>query len=183
MEKKQNLQGTATIAKLFGVTERQIQKLAKSGILPVVSKNPYKFDLLPTIQTYVRYLTARVEARQKSEEVEVAEFDKLRAEAGIKRSKSKITELELREMENNMHEAEDVEDMYADLLLVIAEKIEELPDQTAAKLSEASTALQASSIIRTECCRILNELSEYEYDPGQAAKRRKARKTKEASFA
>ena len=47
---KQNLQTTATIAKLFELDERRVQQLAKSGVLPAASTRPYKFDLLPTIK-------------------------------------------------------------------------------------------------------------------------------------
>lgn len=49
-EGKQNLQNAAIIAKLFGVTDRRIQQLAKDGIIPAAQKRPYMFDLLPTVQ-------------------------------------------------------------------------------------------------------------------------------------
>ena len=49
-EGKQNLQNAAIIAKLFGVTDRRIQQLAKEGIIPAAQKRPYMFDLLPTVQ-------------------------------------------------------------------------------------------------------------------------------------
>ena len=55
-EGKQNLQNAAIIAKLFGVTDRRIQQLAKDGIIPAAQKRPYMFDLLPTVQSYIRYL-------------------------------------------------------------------------------------------------------------------------------
>ena len=51
-EGKQNLQGSAIIAKLFGVTDRRVQQLAKDGVIPAASVRPYKFDLLPTVQAY-----------------------------------------------------------------------------------------------------------------------------------
>ena len=43
-EGKQNLQNAAIIAKLFGVTDRRIQQLAKEGIIPAAQKRPYMFD-------------------------------------------------------------------------------------------------------------------------------------------
>ena len=48
-ETKQNLQDSATIAKLFGVTERRVQQLAKEKVIPAAKQRPYMFDLLPTL--------------------------------------------------------------------------------------------------------------------------------------
>ena len=59
-EGKQNLQNAAIIAKLFGVTDRRIQQLAKEGIIPAAQKRPYMFDLLPTVQSYIRYLLSLI---------------------------------------------------------------------------------------------------------------------------
>ena len=41
-EGKQNLQNAAIIAKLFGVTDRRIQQLAKEGIIPAAQKRDRK---------------------------------------------------------------------------------------------------------------------------------------------
>ena len=79
-------------------------------------------------------------------------------------------------LERKMHRSEDVRAMYEDLLLVITEKVMTLPDQIAEKVTLGSTALEASTVIRDECYRILNELAEYEFIPSEAEKRRKAHK-------
>ena len=118
-ETKQNLQETPVIAKLFGITERRVQQLAKDGILPVAGKRPYKFDLLPTIQAYIRHLNDRLASKDKGEQYSTAEFDKLRAEANIKQSKDKIAEMQLKELEGKMHRSEDVEAITTDLVFTI----------------------------------------------------------------
>ena len=63
-EGKQNLQNAAIIAKLFGVTDRRIQQLAKEGIIPAAQKRPYMFDLLPTVQSYIRSLSDKATGRE-----------------------------------------------------------------------------------------------------------------------
>ena len=103
-ETKQNLQDSATIAKLFGVTERRVQQLTKEKVIPAAKQRPYMFDLLPTIQTYIRYLSDKANGKEgKSADTMQAESDKLRAEADLKQSKAKIAEMQLKELEGKMH--------------------------------------------------------------------------------
>lgn len=61
---KQNLQSTEIMAKLFELDPRRVQQLAKEGILPAASQRPYKFDLLPTVKAYIRYLRDRAMGRR-----------------------------------------------------------------------------------------------------------------------
>ena len=164
-ETKQNLQDTQVIAKLFDLTERRVQQLAKDGVLPVASKRPYKFDLLPTIKAYIRYLSDRLANKGRDEGYATAELDKLRAEANIKQSKDKITEMQLKELEGKMHRSEDVEAVMEDLVFTIRGMILALPGRLAMDVMQAASAAEASAIIRAECDKILNELAGYRYDP------------------
>lgn len=43
-----------TIAKIFGVTDRRVQKLAKDGVIPKAERG--KYDLIGCVQAYIRYL-------------------------------------------------------------------------------------------------------------------------------
>ena len=173
-EAKRNLQNTATIAKMFGVTTRQIQKLAKAGTIPAAATDPYQFDLLPTIQTYIRWLQERVDARQrKSDAALAAEYKILRADANLKQNKAKLAAMRAKQLEEKMHRAEDVAAMTDDLLLVSREKIEALPDIIGPKVIEAANAAEASAIIQAECWRVLNELAAYKYEPEAYEQRRK----------
>lgn len=165
-ETKKNLQGTAIIAKLFGVTERRVQQLASSGIIPVAQMKPYKFDLLLTVQAYIKYLSDKVNGKeQKSTDTMQAESDKLRAEADLKQSKAKIAEMQLSELEGKMHRSEDVEAMTNDLVYTVRSMILALPGRLAMDVVQASSAAEASAIIRSECYKVLEELASYKYDP------------------
>lgn len=165
-ETKKNLQGSAIIAKLFGVTDRRVQQLAKEGIIPAAQTRPYKFDLLPTVQAYIRYLSEKANGKaQKSTDDVQAESDKLRAEADLKTYKAKIAEMQYNELEGSMHRSEDVEAMTNDLVYTVRSMIMALPGRLAMDVVQAASANEASELIRSECYKILNELAEYKYDP------------------
>lgn len=123
-EGKQNLQNAAIIAKLFGVTDRRIQQLAKEGIIPAAQKRPYMFDLLPTVQSYIRYLSDKANGREaKNADTAQVEMEKLRAEADMKRSKADMTAMQLKELEGKMHRSEDVEAVTNDLVYTVRSMI------------------------------------------------------------
>ena len=164
-EQKKNLQSSAVIAKLFGVTERRVQQLAKEGIIPAVQQRPYKFDLLATVQAYIKYLSDKANGKEKSTDTVQAEADKLRAEADLKQSKAKIAEMQLNELEGKMHRSEDVEAMTNDLVYTIRSMVMALPGRLAMDVAQVSNANEASALIRAECNKVLNELAAYKYDP------------------
>jgi len=165
-ETKKNLQGSDIIARLFGVTERRVQQLAKEGIIPAAQQRPYKFDLLPTVQAYIKHLSDKAYGKeQKSTDTVQAESDKLRAEADLKQSKAKIADMQLKELEGNMHRSEDVEAMTNDLVYTVRSMIMALPGRLAMDVMQATSAAEASALIRAECYKILEELAGYKYDP------------------
>lgn len=169
---KQNLQSSAIIGKLFDLSERRVQQLAKEGVIPAASLRPYKFDLLPTVKAYIKYLSNKANGKEeKSADTAKAESDKLRAEADLKQSKAKIAEMQLKELEGKMHRSEDVEAMTNDLVYTVRSMIMALPGRLAMDVSQAASAAEASALIRSECHKILNELAGYQYDP-EAYKRR-----------
>lgn len=163
---KKNLQGSAIIARLFGVTERRVQQLAKEGVIPAAQTRPYMFDLLPTVQAYIKHLREQANGKeQKSADTVQAEADKLRAEADLKQSKAKIAEMQLNELEGKMHRSEDVEAMTNDLVYTVRSMIMALPGRLAMDIVQAASAAEASALIRAECNKVLNELAGYQYDP------------------
>ena len=169
---KQNLQSTEIMAKLFELDPRRVQQLAKEGVLPAASQRPYKFNHLPTVKAYIRYLRDRANGKEaKTADTVKAEADKLRAEADLKQSKAKIAELQLKELEGKMHRSEDVEAMTNDLVYTARSMIMALPGRLAMDVVQAGSANEASALIRTECYKILDELAGYQYDP-EAYRRR-----------
>ena len=151
-----------TIAALFDMTPRRVQQLTKDGVIAAVKEgNANRYDLLPTIQRYIRYLTAKANGREPSKKDSEIEGRRLEAEADLKRSKADIAALQLSELEGTMHRSEDVEAVMTDLVYNIRSMLVALPGRLA----------EASEIIRTEVYKILTELAGYKYDPEVYARR------------
>ena len=64
MAENQNLQSTQVIAKIFGVSTRRIEQLKAEGIIQGQGK-PTKYDLLPTIQAYIKFLSDKAYGREE----------------------------------------------------------------------------------------------------------------------
>ena len=67
----ENLQPTQVIAKLFGVSTRRVEQLKTEGVIKGEGK-PTKYDLLPTIQAYIKYLSDKANGREKKETMALA---------------------------------------------------------------------------------------------------------------
>lgn len=169
---KQNLVDSKTIALLFGVGTRRVQQLAQEGVISAVKKgNANRYDLLPTIQRYIKYLTEKANGREESKKDTETESKKLEAEADLKRSKADMAALQLKELEGKMHRSEDVEAVMTDLVYTIRSMLTALPGRLAVDVTSAASPAEASEIIRTEVYKILEELAGYKYDPEEYARR------------
>lgn len=170
MAAKENLQSTAVVASLFNLSERRVQQLAKEGVIEGHKVDGvYQFDLLPTVRKYITYLSDKANGRdQKNRKTEE---EKLAAEADLKRAKADMAELQLKELRGQMHRSEDVEAITTDLVYTIRSMIIALPGRLAVDVAAVDTAPEASEIIRRECYQVLEELSNYKYDPEEYAKR------------
>ncbi len=171
-----NLQKVEIIAKLFQVTVRRIQQLTQEGILATVeikegNRTLRRYDLMPTIQAYIKYLSDKAYGREQKESVTDKEEQKLQAEVDIKRAKAKIAQLNLDELEGRMHSAEDVEAMTTDLCLAVRSALLSMPGQLAVDVAEATDAAEISEIIKSTVNDILDELSRYEYNPEEYRRR------------
>lgn len=83
------------IAQLFGVSVRRIQQLTQDGVLETVHTpgQRNKYDLIPTIQAYIKYLSDKAYGREaKLSETELRE-KKLQAEIALKESQTELHQL------------------------------------------------------------------------------------------
>ena len=86
-----------TIAAIFGVDPRRVQQLAKEGIITATKDgHANRYDLLPTIQKYIRYLSDKANGREPSKKDSEIEARRLEAEADLKRSKADMAALQLK---------------------------------------------------------------------------------------
>ena len=82
------------IAQLFGVTVRRIQQLTQEGVLPTTETvDGRRYDLVPTIQQYVKYLSDKAYGKDRSEkELELRE-QKMKADIALKESQGELHRL------------------------------------------------------------------------------------------
>ena len=64
-----------------------------------------------------------------------------------------------------MHRSEDVADMTEDLIYTVRGSLMALPGRLAVDVTSAQTAAEAAGIIRAEVFKVMQELSQYRYDP------------------
>ncbi|WP_088227798.1 protoporphyrinogen oxidase [Desulfosporosinus sp. FKB] len=172
-ESNAKLVGSDYLAEVFGVSKRRIQQLTKEGVIVATKvKNANCYDLMPTVQGYIKYLSNKINNREpKNSEALKNEARKSKAEADLKESKASMAALELDELEGKMHRSEDVEAMTTDLVFSIRSMIMALPGRLAIDVAGITTAAEASERIKQECFGILNDLSNYRYDPEEYKRR------------
>lgn len=170
MADNQNLQPTQVMAKIFGVSTRRIEQLKSEGVIKGQGK-PTKYDLLPTIQAYIKYLSDKAYGREQKETDTENESRKIKADADLKATKAEIAELELKELKGEMHRSEDVEAMTADLVFNIRGMMLALPGRLAIDLATIDKPAEISERIKQEVHAILLELSNYTYDADAYKKR------------
>ena len=82
------------IASLFGVTVRRVQQLTQEGIISTTkTKEGNRYELAPTIQRYVKYLSDKAYGKSKSEKEAELREQKLQAEIALKESQGEMHRL------------------------------------------------------------------------------------------
>lgn len=167
---KQNLQPAAVIARLYGSDVRRIQQLNSAGIIKGQGR-PAMYDLLPTIQALFEYQRKLIQGKEKTAATAELEERKLRAEAEIKESKSAIVKMEQDELVGKLHRAEDVEAITTDHVLFLRSMLMAMPGKLAVDLGGTHTAAEQAERVKAEVYFILDQLTNYKYDPEEYKKR------------
>lgn len=158
---------TAVLANLFDITAQWVGELTKNGILRKhdTEVGP-RYNVVEATRAYVKYLREKAAGRSdKDDDVVEKETQKLAAEVRIKEAKAKYAELELQELQGQMHRSEDVEAMTADLIYTIRGSLLALPGRLAVDVTAVRTPAEAAEVIRKEIALLMQELSQYQYDP------------------
>lgn len=150
--------GTSEAASISGLTIRRIQQLIQDGTIPTIEKG--KITLGDLYESLIRQ-----SKKELSDEDRKIEQAKRKAEATLKASKAQMAKLEADELAGKMHRKEDVENIMADMVYTIRDALMALPGRLAVDAANASSAAEASDVIRKEVHKIMNELADYEYDP------------------
>jgi phage terminase Nu1 subunit (DNA packaging protein) len=165
-----NLQSTQVIARIFGVSTRRVEQLKTEGVIKGQGK-PTKYDLLPTIQAYIKFLSDKANGREKKQTDAQLETDRLSADARIKKAKAEMAELELKELKGELHRASDVEAITTDHVMFVRSMLMAMPGKLAVDMAAISAAPEAAERIKKEVYSILDRLAGYRYDPEEYKRR------------
>lgn len=155
---------TSQIAAAIGKTTQRVNQLVDEGVLPVVKEGRFnKFNWVKTINAYLSYLESKQE--NKGNKSLDDEARKLKAEADYKEAKAEQEKLRLAELQGSMHRSEYVEECVLQLALTTRSNLLALPGRLAVDLASMNDAEEISIFIRDEVNRILDDLSEFEYNP------------------
>lgn len=80
------------IAQLFGVSVRRVQQLTQEGVIRTaeVPGQGRRYELVPTIKTYIQYLSDKAYGKSKSEKEAELKEQKLQAEIALKESQGEL---------------------------------------------------------------------------------------------
>lgn len=180
--KQDDLVDGKTLMKVFDYDSiRSIQRLTQDGVIDSIEviengRKVHRYDLMQSNLKFIRFLKNKAYGREQKSSVTDKEEEKLQAEVDLKKTKAKIAQLELDELEGRMHSAEDVESMTTDLCLAVRSALLSMPGQLSIDVTEAENAAEASEIIKKAVNDILDELSRYEYDPNEYRRRVRERR-------
>lgn len=93
--KDKTLYSTDTIAQLFGLSVRRINQLTQDGVIRTIKPPQGRrgYELVPTIQGYIKYLQLRVKGKASSEEEELLKKQKLQVDIDLKKSQLELHQL------------------------------------------------------------------------------------------
>ena len=158
---EETIVNSTTMAVVLGVSLRRIQQMIQDGTLQTIAKG--KLPLVKNIRNYIDFLVDG----DKSEEDKKLDKARNTAEVKLKVAKATMAQLQADELKGKMHRSEDVEALTQDLCDTIRNALLSLPGRLAVEVSLCDTAEECSVLIKEAVNAILQELSEYEYDPAK----------------
>lgn len=124
------------IAQLFGVTVRRVQQLTQEGIISTVATSEgRRYELAPTIQKYVKYLSDKAYGKSKSDAEAKLKEQKLKAEIALKESQGELHRLRTDIAAGKYVAVEEVKIDYSRFFIAFKKFALSIPSRTAGRLS------------------------------------------------
>ncbi len=166
---------TADICAMTGKSNQWIGQLCAQGTInKKQTTHGGLYEIAETMKSYCDYLETR--CSEKSAKAQEHELAKLEAEAKTKKAKSVVAQIEANELLGKIHLSEDVAAMTDELVYAIRGALLSLPGRLAVEVAGISDASEVSEIIRKEVYHILDELSNFQYDPAKYQERVRQRR-------
>lgn len=143
-----------TLARLFNLTERRIQQMARDGIIPKPEKG--KYDLIGCTRAYIKYLQERAAGR----EVEAA--DAYLERARLLKAQADKTELEVKSLRKEVMPVDEVEMLVTGIVARARTKLLAMIGRCAMRLVSLRTYAEIEACLRENIYEVLTEMTQHE---------------------
>lgn len=164
----QNLVRVEIIAQLFGVTVRRVQQLTQESIISTVAakddkgRATRKYDLLPTVQRYISYLSEKAYGKNKmtDKESELKE-QTMKATLKIKELEAQLKDVNLKIKDGRYIPRDDVIADYIEFFTVFKKFTAGLPAKITSMLSGLIKPLELRRIRKEVAQEITQQLTSF----------------------
>lgn len=146
-EEKQTYYRVEVIASLFGVSVRRVQQLTQEGIISTTKTTEgNRYDLAPTIQKYIKYLSDKAYGKSRNEkEMELRE-QKLHAEIALKESQGEMHRLKTEIASGKYIDIEEVKMDYSRFFVAFKKFALSLPSRLSGRISSRLDPMEVRAI-------------------------------------
>lgn len=160
MELNEKFVKVEVIAQLFGLSVRRIQQLTQDGILPTTTTTKgRRYDLVPTIQRYIKYLQDKSKGKSKSEKEAELKEQKLEAEIALKETQNEIQIIKTQIYEGKYIPKEEVQLDYRRFFVVFKKFALSIPSRVSGFINgfvEPTQARKIESELNADIVNLLN---------------------------
>ena len=136
------------IGQLFGVSVRRIQQLTQEGVIRTVEVpgQGRRYELVPTIKTYIQYLSDKAYGKSKSEKEAELKEQKLQAEIALKESQGEMHRMRREIAAGKYLDADEVALDYQKFFVVFKRFALSIPARLVSMISAQVAPLEARKI-------------------------------------
>jgi transcriptional regulator, merR family len=142
------------LAEILGISERQIQRLAKEGVIKKNDKGKYLF--YQSVKDYIDYLRELESTPQQLQE------EKLKNEIDYLKTRDRKEKIKIKILESDLHEANDVKRVMNNIIAGFKGQLQTIPYKLAPLIIGVENLGELQEIISDNINSILKELSEYD---------------------
>ena len=136
------------IGQLFGVSVRRIQQLTQEGVIRTVEVpgQGRRYELVPTIKTYIQYLSDKAYGKSNSEKEAELKEQKLQAEIALKESQGEMHRMRREIAAGKYLDADEVALDYQKFFVVFKRFALSIPARLVSMISDQVAPLEARKI-------------------------------------
>lgn len=124
------------IASLFGVSVRRVQQLTQEGIISTVQTSAgRRYELAPTIQKYIKFLSDKAYGKSKSETEAQLKEKKLKADIALKESQGELHRLKTEIATGQYISIEEIKMDYSRFFVSFKKFAMSIPNRLAGKMT------------------------------------------------